>query len=110
VTREAPPLYNMEFVILGKPDRGKDELKKQIVKLGGKVVTKISGTVMAVIASQDDVEKLGARMKTVQENRIDVVPEEFVDEAPQHSGKIPELVTKKSLCDWGSDVSEQNTK
>jgi predicted DNA-binding WGR domain protein len=103
VTREAPPLYNMEFVILGKPDRGKDELKKQIVKLGGKVVTKISGTVMAVIASQDDVEKLGARMKTVQENRIDVVPEEFVDEAPQHSGKIPELVTKKSLCDWGSD-------
>jgi NAD-dependent DNA ligase len=100
----------MEFVILGKPNRGKDELKKQINKLGGKVVTKICDTVMAVIASQDDVEKMGARMKTVQENRIDVVPEEFVDEAPQHSGKIPKLVANKSICNWGSDVSEQNVR
>ncbi|RZB77497.1 poly-(ADP-ribose) polymerase [Asbolus verrucosus] len=103
VARASPALYNMEFVILGQPQRGKDELKKQISKLGGKVITKISGTVMAVIASEADVEKMGARMRLVQENRVHVVPEEFVDEAAEHVGKIPELVIEKAICDWGSD-------
>lgn len=100
----------MEFVILGKPKRGKEELKKQIVKLGGKVVTKISGTVMAVIATQDEVDKMGARMNMVQEEGIQVVPEEFVDEAPQHVGKIPELVVAKNICGWGTDVSRSKKK
>uniref|UniRef100_UPI003134487B Poly-(ADP-ribose) polymerase n=1 Tax=Tribolium castaneum TaxID=7070 RepID=UPI003134487B len=103
VKREAPALYNMEFVILGQPDMGKEELKRRIVKLGGKVVTKISGTVMAVFASKADVEKMGARMKVVQEEKIHVVSEDFIEEAPQHKGKIPELVISKSICDWGSD-------
>lgn len=95
----------MQFVILGKLQRDKEELKRQITKLGGKVTTKISETVMAVISTKDEVEKLGSRMATVEDEKIHVVPEEFVDEAPNHTGKIPELIVAKSLCDWGSDVS-----
>ena len=105
MARQVPALYNMEFVILGQHKRSKEELKKQIANLGGKVTTKISGTVMAVFASEADVEKMGRRMQTVQANQVHVVPKEFVDEAPQHVGKIPELVVAKSICDWGSDVS-----
>lgn len=94
----------MQFVILGKPTRGKDELKKQILKLGGKVITKISKDVMAVFATKEDVEKMGSRMMDVKEQDVHVVPEEFVDEASKYNGRIPELIKEKTISDWGSDV------
>ncbi|KAK9891936.1 hypothetical protein WA026_017419 [Henosepilachna vigintioctopunctata] len=103
VERVAPPLYNMEFVILGKPQRGKEDLKKQITKLGGKVTTNISDSVMAVIASAEDVEKMGARMTQVKSNDIQVVPESFVDKVVGKTGQIPELIIEMKICDWGSD-------
>lgn len=105
VERALPALYNMEFVILGKPKRGKEQLKKDITRLGGKVVTKIQDSVMAVFASAEDVEKMGSRMRDVQTCDIHVVPEEFVDEAKDNVGKIPDLIIKKSISSWGSDVS-----
>lgn len=101
--RELPALYNMHFVIVGKPMRGKDELKKQITKLGGKVITKISDNVMAVIASKAEVEKKGSRICEAEDHSVHVVPEEFVDKAEEHRGKIPDLVVEMALCDWGSD-------
>lgn len=94
----------MHFVILGKPARGKDELKKQIAKLGGKVITKINKEVMAVFATKEDVEKMGSRMTEVQEHEVHVVPEEFVDRVPKFNGRIPELIKEVTVCDWGSDV------
>jgi NAD-dependent DNA ligase len=41
----------MEFVILGKTTKPKDELKKDIKKLGGKVVTNIHDKLAAVIST-----------------------------------------------------------
>lgn len=70
ITRERPALYEMEFVILGNPERGKDVLKKQIQALGGKVVTKISKSVMAVVADKEMVEKMGARIKMAEEEGV----------------------------------------
>lgn len=95
----------MEFVILGYKQEEKDELKKKITKLGGKVVTKISRSVMAVIARESDVENMGSRMEQVQVEDVHVVSKDFLDEAKDHAGKISELVKKKSICSWGSDVS-----
>lgn len=103
IKRAAPALYDMEFVILGQPARGKDVLKKEIQALGGKVVTKIGPTVMAVIANKEMVEKMGARIQEAESEQIQVVPEDFVDEAKDNSGKIPDLIIKKSICSWGSD-------
>jgi NAD-dependent DNA ligase len=51
VERARPPLKNMEFLILGKTTRPKDELKKDIKKLGGKVVTNIHDKLAAVIST-----------------------------------------------------------
>lgn len=95
----------MQFVILGKPARGKDVLKKEITKLGGKVVTKIENTVMAVIATPEEVEKLSARMIEARTEDIHVVSEDIVDAAPQYSNRIPDLVLEKSIAGWGSNVS-----
>lgn len=41
----------MEFVILGKTTRSKNEIKKEINKLGGKVVTNIHDRLAAVIST-----------------------------------------------------------
>ena len=41
----------MEFVILGKTTRPKDEIKKEIKKMGGKVVTNIHDRLAAVIST-----------------------------------------------------------
>ncbi|KAJ8919846.1 hypothetical protein NQ315_006375 [Exocentrus adspersus] len=103
VKRALPPLYNMEFVILGNPSRSKDEIKKQVASMGGKVVTKLKDTTMAVISTAEEVEKMGARMKEAERFQIHVVPEDFLDEAKDNVGKIPDLIIKKSLCNWGTD-------
>ncbi|XP_057662049.1 poly [ADP-ribose] polymerase [Diorhabda carinulata] len=103
VKRETPPLYEMKFVILGKPPKGKDEIKKLITSLGGKVVTKIDKTVLAVISTSEEVEKMSSRMSEVESEQIHVVSDDFLDEAKSNTGKIPDLIIKKSICNWGSD-------
>ncbi|XP_018335477.1 poly [ADP-ribose] polymerase [Agrilus planipennis] len=107
VSREKPPLYNMEFVLLGNLSKNKDDLKKSITLLGGKVVTKISKTVMAVISTPEEVAKESSRINQAQDADIQVVSEDFLEEAKSNTGKIPELVLKKSICNWGSDPSKR---
>lgn len=105
VQRALPALYEMQFVILGKLTRGKDQAKKQIQQLGGKLETKLSDTILAVISTKNEVEKLNDRMEQAQDLKIHVVSEDFIDEAKDNAGKITDLILKKSICDWGSDVS-----
>lgn len=105
--RERPALYEMEFVLIGYSKDEKDVLKNKITKLGGKVGTKIGDNVMAVIATKDTVEKKGSRIQEAESCQVHVVSEDFIDEAPKNTGKIPDLVISKSLCNWGSDVSRK---
>ena len=60
----------MEFVILGQPSRGKDVLKKQIQALGGKVVTKIQKSTMAIFANKEMVEKMGTRIQEAEAENV----------------------------------------
>ncbi|XP_018568768.1 poly [ADP-ribose] polymerase [Anoplophora glabripennis] len=103
VKRALPSLYDMEFVIVGHPSKSKDEIKKLVTSMGGKVTTKIKESVMAVISTAEEVEKMGARMLEVERCQIHVVPDDFLDEAKDNAGKIPDLIIKKSLCNWGAD-------
>lgn len=103
--REKPPLYEMEFYIIGQPPKGKNEIKKEIEKMGGKIVKKISNTVMAVISTPEEVEKMNLKMQEAETEQVHVVSEDFLDEAKDNVGKIPDLIIKKSICNWGSDVS-----
>lgn len=94
----------MEFVIVGRLTRDKDTIKGQITKLGGKLVSSIKPTTMAVISTEKEIEKMGSKIKQAETSQIHVVPEEFVDQAESNVGKIPELITKLSICSWGTDV------
>jgi len=49
VKREKEPLYGFHIVIIGETETPKDELKKQITKLGGKLVTKLQEKIAVVI-------------------------------------------------------------
>lgn len=101
IKREKPPLYNLQFVILGKTETPKDQLKDKILKLGGKVTTKITNTVAAIISTPEEVERMNSRMQEAKDMQIQVVPEDYIEDAK--SGGAISYITSKSICDWGSD-------
>ncbi|XP_055614181.1 poly [ADP-ribose] polymerase [Uranotaenia lowii] len=101
IKREKPPLYQLQFVILGKTATPKEELKKKIEKLGGKVTTKITNTIAAIISTPEEVERLSSRMQEAKDMQIQVVPEDFIEDAK--GGGALTYITSKAICDWGSD-------
>lgn len=94
----------MEFVIIGKTKKSKDEIKKIIQKMGGKLNTKIHEKVAAIISTEEEVERLGSRMNEAKELGIQVIPETFLDDAK--GGNAVSFIMSQSLCDWGTDVIE----
>lgn len=106
VFRPPPPLQNMEFVLgssIKKEER--KALKERIAKLGGKVVSKVSSHLAAVITTQEDVEKMGVIVTEAQEKDIQVVEPDFLDEVEKTPAA--DVITKKSISDWGSDVKSR---
>lgn len=101
VQREKPPLYNMEFVIIGKTEKSKEDIKKMIQKMGGKLGSKIHGKIAAIISTEEEVARLGHRMKEAKEFGIQVVPEHFLDDAK--AGNAVSFIISQSVCDWGTD-------
>lgn len=97
------PLKNMEFVLLGKTEKDKEALTKEIAALGGKVVHKIHEHLAACISNPNEVEKMNKRMKEAKELDIQIVSEDFVEEAKEFDKPAVMLINKKSICDWGGD-------
>lgn len=102
IKRDKPPLYNMEFVIIGKTEKHKDDIKKLIQRMGGKLGTRIHEKVAAIISTDAEVKRMGSRMQEAKDFGIQVIPEEFFDDV-KNGGAIS-YITSKSLCDWGTDV------
>lgn len=101
VIREKPKLYNMEFLILGKLKRGREEIKKIITRAGGRVTTKLHEKLAAVIAPKNMVEEMTDKIEIAQTMNIQVIPEAFLDEFP-NCDPIQYIQTQ-SICDWGGD-------
>ncbi|XP_011692306.1 PREDICTED: poly [ADP-ribose] polymerase-like [Wasmannia auropunctata] len=99
------PLKNMQFVILGKTQKDKEELKKEISLLGGTVTTKIHQDLAAVISNQAEVDKMNKRMEDVQAHDIQVITEDFVEEAKEYTDAPVMLLKKKTISSWGGDVN-----
>jgi poly [ADP-ribose] polymerase 1 len=103
VSRQKEPLYNMHIVAIGNALK-KDDLKRDIERMGGKLVTKIQGQIAVVISTPDEVSKMNERMKLVKSFDIQVVPASFFESI---KGGAPtqtiELIKSMSICSWGSD-------
>jgi len=99
------PLKNMQFVILGRTEKDKEELKKEIALLGGTVTTKIHDDLAAVISNKDEVEKMNKRMQDVKSCDIQVITEDFLEEAKEYTDAPIVLLKKKTISSWGGDIN-----
>ncbi|EFN84955.1 poly [ADP-ribose] polymerase [Harpegnathos saltator] len=99
------PLKNMQFVILGRIEKDREELKKDILLLGGTVGTKIHKDLAAVISNPKEVEKMSKRMEDVKALDIHVITENFVEEAKEYTDAPIMLLKKKTISSWGGDIN-----
>ncbi|CAB3383108.1 Hypothetical predicted protein [Cloeon dipterum] len=110
VARPKPPLDRMEFSLHSSLCKGeeKESLKKQIIRLGAKSVSKVSEKTMAVIASEALLKKGGKQIDDAKNLGIQVLPAAFFDTVVNNiKGNIADLVTKMSICDWGNDPNQR---
>ncbi|XP_057329365.1 poly [ADP-ribose] polymerase-like [Microplitis mediator] len=103
VNRGPMPLRGMQFVLVGKTKKTKDTLKSEIFQLGGSCITKVTANVAAVIASEDTVKKAGKAIEDAKKLDIQVISEDFVEEAKVYKTSAVPLIVKKNICSWGSD-------
>lgn len=103
IKREKPPLYMMEFAVIGKTEMSKDDLKSEILKLGGKLTSKMHNKLAAVISTEKEVERMSSKMQGAKQMGIQVMTEDFLKKVA--TGGAIEYIKTKSICDWGTDVS-----
>lgn len=103
VKRDRPPLYMMEFAIIGKTKQPKEEIKATIVGLGGKLGTTISRKLIAVISNKSEVDKMNQRMEDAKRYGLQVITEDFFKMVTADDAL--KLIKTQSICDWGTDVS-----
>ncbi|XP_059610160.1 poly [ADP-ribose] polymerase [Phlebotomus argentipes] len=101
VVREKGKLYNMEFFVIGKLQRTKDDIRAALRPFGGRVGTRIHENTMAVISNEKEVEKMNGSMALAKQYKIQVVPVTFLDEIANVD--VFQYITSNSLCDWGAD-------
>lgn len=92
----------MEFAIVGRLKVRQQEIEKKIRKLGGKVVSVIHDKLAAVIACQQDVQKMGFEMVQAKRYNIQVISADFLTEATTTDPML--YIISQSIADWGGDV------
>lgn len=97
-----PPLFNMEFVLVGELGMSQYEIEGMIRKMGGKVVSVIHDKLTAVISNQREVQRMGFEMKQAKKCNIQVISDEFLTEITTTDPML--YIISKSLADWGGDV------
>ncbi|XP_034943487.1 poly [ADP-ribose] polymerase [Chelonus insularis] len=107
ITKTDLPLRGMQFVIAGRTSKNKDTLKKEIMQLGGTVVNKVHENLAAVISSEKSLEKGGKHFDDAEQMDIQVVTEDFIEEAKDFKDAPVSLITKKNIAGWGGDPSSR---
>ncbi|XP_037719414.1 uncharacterized protein LOC119553225 isoform X2 [Drosophila subpulchrella] len=106
LTRKKPPLHNLNFSIIGLKDQ-KIELKMRIEKFGGKCETKISANTIAIISTEQEVNKKSKRMESAQELGIHIVPVEYLDFVEADAEGAINYINSTSICNWGTNPTSR---
>lgn len=107
VEAKPKPLKHMQFVIIGRTGKDKDVLKKNIMLLGGDITTKIHENLAAVISTQHEIEKMSKKMEEAKNLNIQVITEDFVEEAKEYTKSAVSLIKKKTISSWGGNLSDR---
>jgi hypothetical protein len=97
-------------VIVGKTTKSKDDLKREILLMGGNVKLEVSESTAAVVSTVAEVEKLSRKIEEAKNYDIHVVSEDFVEEAKEFTDTPIILFKKKSIAPWGGDPSSRISK
>lgn len=100
------PLKHMQFVFIGQ-FKDKEAMKRDIMLLGGDVVTKINENVAAVISTQEEIDKMHKKMEEAERCNIQVITKDFIDEAKEYTKPAISLIKKKTISSWGGDLSSR---
>ncbi|XP_065202113.1 poly [ADP-ribose] polymerase [Planococcus citri] len=101
------PLKNIEVASLGKLPLNKEELKLKVMKLGGKLASKITDQTTVIIAPPDVFKGSSKFLKVAEENGIQIVPFEFLEECDKPGANGILNINKMNLATWGSDPSNR---
>ncbi|XP_069116799.1 poly [ADP-ribose] polymerase 1-like [Argopecten irradians] len=93
-------LEGMKFVI-GKTEKAKDEISREITKLGGFVVNKMASDVAACISTKKEVDKKSKTIKDAEKADIHVVDEGFLDSVQKGGALL--MIQSHSIAPWGAD-------
>ncbi|KAF4521657.1 hypothetical protein B566_EDAN009390 [Ephemera danica] len=95
VNRPRPPLDRMYFVVNGQLSKPLKELRKDITRLGGSVVSEINEMTMALIADKAAVKKgTGKKITEAEAYNIHIVPEDFLEAAKGKTNDQVKLTMK----------------
>lgn len=101
-----PPLFNMEFVILGNNlTRSRNEIERTVKKLGGKIAATIHYKLAAVISNEEELHKMSEQILTAKLYGIQIVSEAFLTEVAELNIDPILYIISQSISDWGGDVS-----
>jgi len=75
----------------------------RIEKFGGKCETKISANTIAIISTEQEVNKKSKRMESAQELGIHIVPIEYLDFVEADAEGAINYISSTSICNWGTN-------
>lgn len=91
------PLFDLEFVIVGKLP--KTEITAKIKEMGGKVCNMfVSKKTAAIISNEDEINKNRYEMAQAKLMGIQVVPVEFLDAVKNVDPFV--AITQMNICKW----------
>lgn len=98
------PLLDLKFAVINSKKENRKKIKQTVNNLGGIVHTRIHRNLAAVISNRKDIQKDSVLLEKAKECNVLVVSEEFLLDAA-HSNDLSQCILKRSLCEWGKDVS-----
>lgn len=94
----------MEFLIVGETKKPLEHIVHKIRLMGGTIAQNMHSSLAAVISTSEQVDEAKGDIKEAFFRRIQVIPEEFLDEVIDYYDPIA-LIVKNDLSAWGKDVS-----
>lgn len=102
------PLKKMSFSTVGKLSKKNNEIKLLIEKLGGKIVTTLDDSTVALITNAEQIEKMSTKVTQAQTLNVHAIDEAFLHELSNQPAEkitsIEQLILKHDIGKWGSDL------
>ncbi|XP_055300035.1 poly [ADP-ribose] polymerase-like [Sitodiplosis mosellana] len=97
-----PPLFNMEFVIVGKFKLPTQEIERKLRKMGAKVVEDVHDRLTAVISNHQGVESMRFEIRQAKKFKIQVILDDFLTEDFTNTDPY-QYIIENDIAGWGID-------